>query len=182
VRDAERLVALDHKLAAVLQGTARPAGGAEQLGLAEVCRLTKRYAAAARFCADAFAADPKLADDMKAAHRYTAACCAALAAAGRGAEGPRPDAPERASLRGQALGWLRADLALWQKQADSGRPEGRAAARRTLRHWQQDADLVAVRDQQALAILPAEERAAWEKLWAEVADLLRRPEAGKAGK
>ena len=126
------------------------------------------------------AADPKLADDLRAGHRYAAAAYAALAAAGQGTDAPKPDAKGRARLRGQALGWLRADLALWQKQADSGKPEGRAAAQRTLRHWQQDADLVAVRDQQALAILPAEERAEWDKLWAEVADLLRRLDSAKA--
>jgi hypothetical protein len=179
VRDAERLVTLDRKLAAVLKGTARPAGAAEQLGLADVCRLTKRYAAAARFYADAFAADPKPADDLPASHRYNAACCAALAAAGQGADDPKPAPKERARLRGQVLGWLRADLALWHKQADSGKAESRAEAQRTLRHWQQDNDLAGVRDKQALAALPADERAQWQKLWADVADLLRRLDAGK---
>jgi hypothetical protein len=48
-----------------------------------------------------------------------------------------------------------------------------------LRHWQRDADLAGVRGKQALAGLRAEERAEWEKLWAEVADLLRRLDAGK---
>jgi hypothetical protein len=38
-----------------------------------------------------------------------------------------------------------------------------------------------VRDKEALAGLPAEERAEWEKLWSEVADLLWRLDAGKAG-
>jgi hypothetical protein len=36
-----------------------------------------------------------------------------------------------------------------------------------------------VRDKDALAALPAVERAEWEKLWAEVADLLGRLDAGK---
>jgi tetratricopeptide (TPR) repeat protein len=126
------------------------------------------------FYADAFAAEPKLADDLRAYHRYNAACCAALAAA-RDADGPRPDARERARLRGQALGWLRADLVAWAKATD------RALVRRTLAHWQQDADLAGVRGQEALAALPAGERAEWERLWADVADLLRRLDAGKAG-
>jgi hypothetical protein len=52
-------------------------------------------------------------------------------------------------------------------------------AQRTLRHWQRDADLAGVRDKEALAGLPADERAQWDKLWAEVADLLRRLDAGK---
>ena len=61
----------------------------------------------------------------------------------------------------------------WAKVAD------RALVLRKLAHWQQDADLAGVRDKPALAPLPAEERAEWEKLWAEVADLLRRLDAAK---
>jgi hypothetical protein len=38
-----------------------------------------------------------------------------------------------------------------------------------------------VRDPQARAALPADERAEWEKLWADVADLLRRADTAKAG-
>src|SRR5262249_47538772 len=136
----------------------------------------------ARFYAGAFAADPKLAEALRAGHRYDAACYAALAAAGQGADVPKPDGKERARLRGQALGWLRADLVVWQKQADSGLADSRAAAQRPLRHWQQDPDLAGVRGKEALAALPAEERAEWEKLWAEVADLLRRTDAAQAGK
>jgi hypothetical protein len=34
-------------------------------------------------------------------------------------------------------------------------------------------------DKEALAALPASERAEWDKLWADVADLLRRLDAGK---
>ena len=44
-------------------------------------------------------------------------------------------------------------------------------------HWQEDRDLAGVRDKDALAKLPAEERAAWEKLWADVAALLKKAEA-----
>ena len=45
-----------------------------------------------------------------------------------------------------------------------------------LRHWQQDSDLAGLRDAAALAKLPAEERAACERLWADVAELLKRAE------
>jgi hypothetical protein len=44
----------------------------------------------------------------------------------------------------------------------------------TLRHWQQDSDLAGVRDKGALAKLPAAERDAWRKLWADVDALLKR--------
>jgi uncharacterized protein (UPF0128 family) len=66
------------------------------------------------------------------------------------------------------------------EQAGSAKAESRAAAQRTLRHWQRDADLAGVRGKEALAALPAGERAEWEKLWAEVADLLRRLDSAKA--
>jgi tetratricopeptide (TPR) repeat protein len=178
LQQSERMLALEARLPAVLAGKDRPAGTAECLQFAHLCQVTKRYTVAARLYADAFAADPKLAEDLRAAHRYNAACCAARAA-GQGADAPKPEDKERARLRGQALGWLRADLALRQKQADSAKAEERAAAQRTLRHWQQAPDLAGVRDKQALAKLAAEERAEWEKLWAEVADLLRRLDADK---
>jgi hypothetical protein len=41
-----------------------------------------------------------------------------------------------------------------------------------LRHWQEDSDLAGVRDSAALADLPAAERDAWCKVWAEVALVL----------
>jgi len=46
-----------------------------------------------------------------------------------------------------------------------------------MRHWQTDADLAGVRDKEALAKLPAEERQRWQQLWADVAALLRRSAA-----
>jgi hypothetical protein len=48
--------------------------------------------------------------------------------------------------------------------------------RQRLRHWQQDGDLAGLRDAAALAKLPAEERAACERLWADVAALLKKAE------
>ena len=122
---------------------------------------------------------------MKSGHRHDAARCAALVAAGQGTDTPQPDDGGRGRPRQRALGWLRADLALWRKQAESTKATERAAAEQALRHWQQGADLAGVRDKDALAALPAVERAEWEKLWAGVADLLRRLDkqaAASAGK
>jgi serine/threonine-protein kinase len=175
-REAEALILPE--LPALLAGRRQPRDNAERLALLGACQFESRHAAAARLYAGAFAADAKLAEDFFAAgHRYIAARHAALAASGQGADAPEDD-KERSRLRGQALGWLRADLALWQKQADSAKAAEREAVRQALRHWQQDADLTVVRDKQALAALPADERARWEKLWAEVMALLR-PDAAK---
>jgi tetratricopeptide (TPR) repeat protein len=124
----------------------------------------------------AFASDPRLANDLSNGNRYNAACYAALAAAGRGAHAAKLDDKERARLRKQALNWLRADLARRTKQLESGRPAARAQARRSLRHWQQDRDLAGIRGPAALAKLPAEEQAAFAKLWADVAAALKKAE------
>jgi tetratricopeptide (TPR) repeat protein len=174
LRYAERLVELDAKLPAVLAGEARPADAAEQLAFAQLCQQYKKLnAAAARFFIDAFAAEPKLAADLQAGHRYNAACSASLAGCGEGT----PDDGERARLRRKALDWLTADLAAWAKLAVL--PAERAKVRQTMTHWQQDADLAGVRGDATLAKLPEAERAAWQKLWADVAELRKRTEDPK---
>jgi tetratricopeptide (TPR) repeat protein len=180
LRQCEQMQALDQKLGAVLQGKSRTADAAEQVSLAGLCLLKKRYTDATRFFAGAFKAQPQLADDLQAGHRYNAACAAALAAAGQGGDAARLDDKDRASLRQQALGWLRADLALWGKQAERGTPQTRAAVQKTLQHWQEDADLARLRDAAALAKLPEAERAEWQKLWADVEATLNK--AGKGEK
>ena len=48
-----------------------------------------------------------------------------------------------------------------------------------MQHWQEDSDLVSVRDAAALDNLPEAERAEWKKLWADVAELLKKAESKK---
>jgi serine/threonine-protein kinase len=172
VDEVERLAALADRLPAVLLGKDYPANAAQRLAFAQMAYDTKRYTGAARLWADALEADPRLADDRSAGHRYNAACAAALAAAGQGADDAQPDAAARATPRGKALEWLKGELAAWTKVLDSGDPKARATLAPTLRHWQQDADLAGVRDAAPVAALPQAERAAWQTLWAEV-DRLR---------
>jgi hypothetical protein len=50
------------------------------------------------------------------------------------------------------------------------------AAQQALQHWQQDRDLAGIRDKDALTKLLAEERAACETLWADVAALPKKAE------
>ncbi len=174
VADAERLAALAARLPALLKGEDRPKDVADRLALAQMCYDTKRHAAAARFWAEALAADPKLGDDRQAGHRYNAACAAALAGAGQGTDDPKPDDAARARLRGQALDWLKAERAAWAKVLDSSDPQARSLVQQTLQHWQADTDLAGVRDAGALAKLPEAERVAWRSLWADVDALLAR--------
>jgi hypothetical protein len=168
----EQLIALEQQLPAFLRGDRQPQSVAEALKLDELCRYTKRYAAAVRFSRAAFALDAK----QEEAHGYNAACSAALAAAGKGQDAADLTAGQKAELRRQALGWLRADLARWPDRLRKTTPQNRIAAQRALRHWQQDADLSSVRDQAALAKLPVGEQQAWRRLWDDLAALL--PQAG----
>jgi hypothetical protein len=87
---------------------------------------------------------------------------------------PLPDDAAKAKLRRQALDWLKAELAVWTKQLESGPPEARPHVVMTLSHWRKDTDLAGLRDEAALAKLPAEERQAFTRLWADVAALLKK--------
>jgi hypothetical protein len=178
VADAEHMAALAARLPALLKGNDRPKDVAERLALAQLCYDTKRQAAAARFWAEALVADRKLGEGRQSWHRYNAACAAALAGAGLGADDPKPDAGARAKLRGQALDWLKAERAAWAKALDSGDAKAHPVVQQTLQHWKSDPDLASVRDPDALAKLPEAEGSAWRSLWAEVDALLARARGG----
>src|SRR5262249_34157052 len=178
LQECERLLALDKKLPAILKSDIQPADNQERLLLADLCRRYRKRYAAARFFSDAFAAEPKLADDLDKQFRYNAACSAALAAAGKGKDaGQLPDKVVL-TLRRQALRWLRADLAAYARLAERDDPKLRQAVRQRLTHWLKDPDLASVRDREALDTLPDHERQQWGKLWADV-DALHRKADGK---
>jgi tetratricopeptide (TPR) repeat protein len=179
VQECERFLKLEARLPAILRGEEQPASARESIDWAKMCVHKQMHAAAARFFTRAFAAEAEPADSLQTGHRYNAACSAALAAAGRGKDAARLDDKERARLRKQALDWLKADLAEYAKRQQSGTRVVRAMVQQQLQHWQQDSDLAGLRDKVALAKLPAEERAACEKLWADVAALLKKAELGK---
>ena len=111
---------------------------------------------------------------MKAQNRYNAACSAALAAAGKGIE--QPPVPEQAKTRWrkQALDWLKADLAYWAKQAESGAPEAKDRIGQTLKHWTEDPDLAGIRVEEAVNKLAQDEQRACRALWNEVDQLLKK--------
>jgi serine/threonine-protein kinase len=177
-RAERRLLRLESKLPPIMDGKEEPADAAESLALAQLCQepFKKLYAAAARFYFQSFAQGAQLADDVQKWHRYSAAGVAALAGCGQGKDADKLDDKERARLRKQALEWLKADLAHWTKQAESDQPQ---AVQQTMKHWQADADFTGVRNPDALAKLPAEERAAWQQLWDDVAAVLKKAESKK---
>jgi serine/threonine-protein kinase len=176
VAACERFLKLEERLPRLLRGQDKANSAQEWLDLATICQRKRMHASAARFFAHAFAADAKLADDLRAGRRYNAACDAALASAAKGEDAAALDGKERARLRQQALYWLKADLAHYEKRLQSGSRTPRRLVTQQMKHWQKDGDLAGIRDKVALAKLSAEERAACEKLWADVAALLKKAE------
>jgi tetratricopeptide (TPR) repeat protein len=137
-------IALDQRLTALIRGET-PKDNRERLQLAYRAYEKKLYGESARLYGEALEADPKLADDREAQHRYNAACAAALAASsgtgppdrketsGRTAK-PLTDA-DRAKFRNQGRAWLEAELKAWSGLLEStkGR-EQRKAMPGTLEH------------------------------------------------
>jgi hypothetical protein len=146
----------------------RPFEILEFLELARLCRepSQRKYALATRLYAGVFAGTFASSRFAAREYGYDAACCAALAAAGRDAELTAVGVEEWGYLAGLALRWLRADLALRAAQARD--PKQAAEVHESLDRWKWDPDLAAVRDPAWLAAMPAADRAEWEALWADV--------------
>jgi serine/threonine-protein kinase len=174
LRKCENLLALEVRLPAFLRGEDRPAGAAERLGFAEVCRVKKRYADAARLFEKAFADKPQLPDHLQVPYRYNAARAAALAGGGQGEDGDKLSTEERARWRRQARAWLQAALAVSAGKLDGGTAADRAQLKIRLTRWRADPDLAGLREPGALDRLSAEERDDWLALWKEVGALLKR--------
>jgi tetratricopeptide (TPR) repeat protein len=177
VRRCERLVELDEKLPGILEGKTTAASPGERIELAEICTLKHLNRAAVRFYEEAFSAAPKLANDLGALHRYSAACAAALAGCGQGRDTDKLDDQERARLRRQALEWLQAELQEWGRLLDKGPDKGPPVIIQQLRHWLDNTDFAGVRGRKALAKLPEPERGPWQQLWDDVAKTLARAQA-----
>jgi serine/threonine-protein kinase len=186
-REAEAMILPD--LPAFLQGKHQPRDNDERLALLGICQFQGRYGAASQLYADAFAADPTLADRLtadcleraarekdlpnrieilNAEPRYLAARCAALAGCGLGNDAPKLSDAEQARWRRQAREWLEADLAAWGKTPGSYSPPLARLVKEMLALWQADPDLAPLRELGALMKLPSAEREEWTSLWSKV--------------
>jgi serine/threonine-protein kinase len=179
VRQCERLIEVERRLPAILDGKARPVNATEQIEFAWICGARQLHAAAARLYAEAFAAGGEDGEKWKTQYRYSAARHAALAGCSQGKDADTLSDKDRARWRGQAHEWLRAEVVLQAKRLESGKPADRAEVRRKTQWWLADAQLACVRSAEAIARLPAEERPGWTKLWAEV-EVLRKKAQDKA--
>jgi tetratricopeptide (TPR) repeat protein len=166
-REAEELIVPN--LAAFLNGQYQPQENEERLELIRASLFRKRYLAAARLSTEVLAAEPQRADDLKAGHRYNAACAAALAGCGRGQDADKLDDKERARLRRQALDWLCADLEAQGRRLAKEPARAAANVARNLQHWLANPDFGGMREPEQLAKLPPEEQEEWGRLWGQVA-------------
>jgi serine/threonine-protein kinase len=171
-REAEGLILPD--LAAFLQGTYQPRDNDERLALMGICQSKDLRGAMARLYAAAFAGNPKLADDLEAGRRYRAACAAAGAGCGNGADGPSLSEDERTHWRAQARDWLRGDLAAWSGRLARGTAADSAVAVQKLTAWRTDPALAGLREPAALEALSAGERDECLAFWKEVDAVLKR--------
>jgi tetratricopeptide (TPR) repeat protein len=165
------------EVAALSKQAEESATNTERLAVARIAYQRKQFATATRQWAKALANDPKLAVGRNERHRYSAASAAALAAAGQGQDEPAPDEAAKADLRAQALDWLTAELAVWDKLLTSGTLKDRQLIAQTLRQWQTGSDLASIRDAAALTKLRDMEQKAFAPLWADVAALLKKATA-----
>ncbi len=168
--NAERLLALESRLPAIVQGKDKPVSS-ECLDIAELCFAKRRYAAAARFYTEALAAKPALAEDPRVGNRFNAACAAALAGCGRGDDVSGLAEADLKALREQARELLQFDLAEWIKRLADGTLADPILAQRMLASWRQNSHLAGLRDPRALNKLPPAERQQWRALWQKVAEI-----------
>jgi serine/threonine-protein kinase len=175
-REAEGLIVPD--LPAFRRGEYQPQDKDERLALLAgqlaSCQFDGLQGAAARLYADAFATEPRLAEDVPVGTRYRAARAAVLAGCGQGQDAGLLNDEERAELRRQALDWLRQDLDWCGQRIDDKNAQANDWIRQRLQLCLGDPDLGGVRATDALANLPDEERMQWEQLWSDVESLLRR--------
>ena len=145
---------MEGELSAFLDGEFKPLTVAERIGLAGLCRIKRRYSAAARLYNDALSADPKLADDLDSDHGYNAATIAAAAGTASDEDAVSPDENERTRWHKPALAWLRTDLTARTRGLEAATPGDRFFVRKKLRGWHQIPDLAGVRDPEALIDYP----------------------------
>lgn len=168
---AERLIALEPRLSAVMDGRDAPANAEEAASFARLAFARNHTEAAIRLWTVAFAASPELAADLGAMNRFQAARAAARAGTSRVGEQAASRTETRSNWRRQAVDWLRADLVASKAIVDSGTAAQRAGVARRLSRWQVDPALASIRDEPALSTLPEAEQSALREFWASVQGL-----------
>ncbi len=96
-----------------------------------------------------------------------------MAAAGQGKDETPLDDAQKAKLRGQALSWLKDELAFFAQLLSSAPPIEKQLLLNKLNGWKYDRDLSGIRDVASLANLALAEQKAINQLWADLAFVLK---------
>jgi eukaryotic-like serine/threonine-protein kinase len=172
VREAERMIALDARLPALVRREERMTTASERIRLARLCQIKHLFASSAAIWDELFAAEPRLAAEQSAGHRYSAACAAVRAACGESKEDTPPDRDTRDRLRRKAREWLEADLAAVVDSMTKGSPRERSTGPSRLGRWLAANQLAGVRDQTSLQALSETERRDWTSFWTKVEETI----------
>jgi serine/threonine protein kinase/Flp pilus assembly protein TadD len=179
VRLFEQFALLADKLPKLASGEIEPANTAERIAQGWLYQQGAKqlYAGSARRYAEVFAAEPTLANDLGAGHRYNAACAAAQAGCAQGKDAANMTPDERTRFRKQALAWLRQNLSVWQSVLANEPGKSRSEVASHMRYWRTDGDLSCVRGAASLAQLPEAESQEWQRFWEEVNELRKQAES-----
>ncbi len=167
---AQQILRLEHlrserpRLIAIAHGASQARTAEDWCLAAEFACARSEHVAAARTYSRAFATHRELLDVYP--HRYAAVCAAALAGSGRSEDAKDLSEDQLAQLRGQAQGWLIAEMA--HQNTLVGMAEKVTEVVHRFSDWLDDTDLAGVRDEEALKMLPAEEAERWRAVWRDV--------------
>ena len=172
--DMARFAKVAEDLPAIVDGVIIPKDANEALDFAKVCQFRGFPSHALRFYQTAFTAEPKLAASFDLHQAAFGAIQLSVAA---------KSSLKATAARQQALDWLRSDLPRIDRLISANNTRGIDEARRWLNRWQEDESYSPVRDPAQLSKLPPDEKAAWEKYWADLktrSDKLGQPEPAPA--
>jgi serine/threonine-protein kinase len=161
---AERLIGLEARLPAVLDGRDHPTDAETMAEFARLAFARHEYEASARLWSEAFADSPTPAIDSVAGDHYQAARAAALACTGTS----RPEA--RTQWLEQAVAWLETDLSSSALVLESGTARQHAAIARRLGRWQVDPALAGLRETRLVSDLSESKRLSLQDLWRRIDD------------
>ncbi len=150
----------EQKLDELLKTGADPATPKDATELAVIAAWPHRhqFKTAVQYFVSAFDRNPTMADDLIQGYRYFAAGCAARVIGDR-------------SMRDRAREWLKADLAIREKQLTSNDVKVKQDVKAKLRYWLGDPNLAAVRDSDPLRSFDESEMRLWAEFWDKVREL-----------
>jgi tetratricopeptide (TPR) repeat protein len=151
----------------------QPVDSAEAFELARLAAARSLHAAAARFWTSVMASNLPISAPHQAQFQVEALRSAVLAGCGQGKDAP-PDDAAKAKLRSQAREWLQASLDLYSKAVDRKSVSNVRSAADFVYRLKLQPEFARVRDAEALAKLPEQEKLAWSALWSEVDSLSKK--------